>query len=50
LKIRLEIDLLDTIVGNTRRVMFSDGRTVDVYDLHGEAGSDPQDQVLQVEL
>ncbi|ESQ73692.1 molecular chaperone DnaJ [Asticcacaulis sp. AC402] len=30
LKIRLEIDLLDTIVGNTRRVMFSDGRTVDV--------------------
>ncbi|ESQ88568.1 molecular chaperone DnaJ [Asticcacaulis sp. AC460] len=30
LKIKLEIDLLDTIVGNTRRVMFSDGRTVDV--------------------
>ena len=25
----------------------ADGRTVDVYDLHGEAGSDPQDQVLQ---
>jgi DnaJ-class molecular chaperone len=30
LKIKLDIDLLDTIVGNTRRVMFSDGRTVDV--------------------
>ncbi len=30
LKIRLDIDLLDTIVGNTRRVLFSDGRTVDV--------------------
>ncbi len=29
-KIRLEIDLLDTIVGNTRRVLLSDGRTVDV--------------------
>ena len=29
-KIKLEIDLLDTIVGNTRRVLFSDGRTVDV--------------------
>lgn len=30
LKIRLEIDLLDTIVGNTRRVVLSDGRTLDV--------------------
>ncbi|MEI9904142.1 MAG: DnaJ C-terminal domain-containing protein [Asticcacaulis sp.] len=30
LKIKLDIDLLDTIVGNTRRVLFSDGRTVDV--------------------
>lgn len=30
LKIRLDIDLLDTIVGNTRRVLLSDGRTVDV--------------------
>ncbi|MGZ3304276.1 MAG: DnaJ C-terminal domain-containing protein [Asticcacaulis sp.] len=30
LKIKLEIDLLDTIVGNTRRVMLSDGRTLDV--------------------
>ena len=30
IKIRLDIDLLDTIVGNTRRVMLSDGRTVDV--------------------
>jgi DnaJ-class molecular chaperone len=29
-KIKLDIDLLDTIVGNTRRVLFSDGRTVDV--------------------
>ena len=27
----------------------ADGRTVDVYDLHAEAGSDPQDQVLQVQ-
>lgn len=26
----------------------ADGRTVDVYNLHAEAGSDPQDQVLQV--
>lgn len=30
IKIRLDIDLLDTIVGNTRRVLLSDGRTVDV--------------------
>ena len=30
LKIKLDIDLLDTIVGNTRRVLLSDGRTVDV--------------------
>jgi len=30
LKIKLDIDLLDTIVGNTRRVVLSDGRTVDV--------------------
>lgn len=30
LKIKVEVDLLDTIVGNTRRVLFSDGRTVDV--------------------
>lgn len=29
-RIRLEIDLLDTIVGNTRRVLLSDGRTIDV--------------------
>lgn len=29
-KIKLDIDLLDTVVGNTRRVLFSDGRTVDV--------------------
>ncbi len=29
-RIKLEIDLLDTIVGNTRRVLLSDGRTVDV--------------------
>ncbi|CAL4868851.1 Chaperone protein DnaJ [Asticcacaulis sp. MM231] len=30
IKIKLDIDLLDTIVGNTRRVLLSDGRTVDV--------------------
>ncbi len=30
LKIKLDIDLLDTIVGNTRRVVLSDGRTLDV--------------------
>ncbi len=30
LKIKLDIDLLDTIVGNTRRVLLSDGRTVEV--------------------
>ena len=30
LKIRIEIDLLDTIAGNTRRVVLSDGRTLDV--------------------
>ncbi|ESQ79554.1 DnaJ C-terminal domain-containing protein [Asticcacaulis sp. YBE204] len=30
LKIRLDIDLMDTIAGNTRRVQFTDGRTVDV--------------------
>ncbi|MDC7677257.1 DnaJ C-terminal domain-containing protein [Asticcacaulis machinosus] len=30
LKVRLDVDLMDTIVGNTRRVLFSDGRTVDV--------------------
>ncbi len=30
LKIRLDIDLIDTIAGNTRRVLLSDGRTVDV--------------------
>ncbi len=30
IRIRLDIDLLDTIVGNTRRVVLSDGRTVDV--------------------
>jgi len=30
LRIRLDIDLLDTIIGNTRRVLLSDGRTVDV--------------------
>jgi len=30
LKIRIDIDLLDTIVGNTRRVVLSDGRTLDV--------------------
>ncbi|MDV6331908.1 DnaJ C-terminal domain-containing protein [Asticcacaulis sp. 201] len=29
-KIKLDIDLLDTIVGNTRRVLLSDGRTLDV--------------------
>ncbi|MBW8732741.1 MAG: J domain-containing protein, partial [Asticcacaulis sp.] len=29
-KIRIEIDLLDPIVGNTRPVLLSDGRTVDV--------------------
>ncbi len=27
----------------------ADGRTVDVYNLHAEAGSDPQDQALQVQ-
>ncbi len=30
LKIKIDIDLLDTIVGNTRRVVLSDGRTLDV--------------------
>jgi DnaJ-class molecular chaperone len=30
LRLKLDIDLLDTIVGNTRRVLLSDGRTVDV--------------------
>lgn len=30
IRIRLDIDLLDTIAGNTRRVLLSDGRTVDV--------------------
>jgi DnaJ-class molecular chaperone len=30
LKIKLDIDLLDTIVGNTRRVVLSDGRTLDI--------------------
>ena len=30
LKIKLDIDLIDTIAGNTRRVLLSDGRTVDV--------------------
>ncbi|MGA9658134.1 MAG: J domain-containing protein, partial [Asticcacaulis sp.] len=30
LKIRLDIDLLDTIIGNTRRVVLSDGRTLDI--------------------
>lgn len=30
LKIKVEIDLLDTIVGNTRRVVLSDGRTLDI--------------------
>lgn len=30
LKIKLDVDLLDTIVGNTRRVLLSDGRTVEV--------------------
>ena len=30
IKIKLDIDLLDTIAGNTRRVLLSDGRTVDV--------------------
>ncbi|MDI7775374.1 DnaJ C-terminal domain-containing protein [Asticcacaulis sp. EMRT-3] len=30
LRIKLDIDLLDTIVGNTRRVLLSDGRTVDI--------------------
>jgi DnaJ-class molecular chaperone len=29
-KIKLDIDLLDTIIGNTRRVLLSDGRTLDV--------------------
>jgi DnaJ-class molecular chaperone len=30
LRLKLDIDLLDTIIGNTRRVLLSDGRTVDV--------------------
>jgi DnaJ-class molecular chaperone len=30
LKVKLDVDLMDTIIGNTRRVLFSDGRTVDV--------------------
>lgn len=30
LKVKLDIDLLDAIAGNTRRVQFSDGRTLDV--------------------
>lgn len=30
LRIKLDIDLLDAIIGNTRRVLLSDGRTVDV--------------------
>jgi len=30
IRIKLDIDLLDTIVGNTRRVLLNDGRTVDV--------------------
>ncbi len=30
LRMKLEVDLLDTIAGNTRRVVLSDGRTLDV--------------------
>ncbi|MFT4089284.1 MAG: DnaJ C-terminal domain-containing protein [Asticcacaulis sp.] len=30
LKVKLDVDLLDAIIGNTRRVQFTDGRTVDV--------------------
>ena len=30
IKLSLEVDLLDTIVGNTRRIVLKDGRTIDV--------------------